>query len=189
MADPFIVVVVAALAVAMDAVAVSISSGMTRGARASWRDAFTMAGVFGAFQALMPALGYLGGAYFKGEIEAWDHWVAFGLLAAVGGHMIWESLRSPEKGAATSGANPFAWRRLLILGIATSLDAAAVGLTLALIDVPLLASVAIIGAVTFALCVPAVRLGSRLGEAFAHRAELLGGVVLVLLGLKILYEH
>jgi putative Mn2+ efflux pump MntP len=188
-ADPFIVVVVTAFAVAMDAVAVSISSGMTRGTRASWREAFAMAGVFGAFQALMPTLGYLGGAYFKDAIEVWDHWVAFALLAAVGGHMIWEATAGRVEEEAVARANPFEWRRLLVLGVATSLDAAAVGLTLALIDVPLVASVAIIGAVTFVLCVPAVRLGSRLGEAFAHRAELVGGVVLVLLGVRILYEH
>jgi len=153
----------------MDAVAVSISSGMTRGARASWRDAFAMGSVFGAFQALMPALGFVGGAYFKESIEAWDHWLAFGLLAFVGGHMIWEALSGDEKEEAEK-ANPFAFRRLMVLGLATSLDAAAVGLTLALIDLPMIASVLIIGAVTFALCVPAVRLGSRLGERVAHRA-------------------
>jgi putative Mn2+ efflux pump MntP len=90
---------------------------------------------------------------------------------------------------AVARANPFQWRRLLVLGVATSLDAAAVGLTLALIDVPLLASVAIIGGVTFVLCVPAVRLGGRLGEAFAHRAELAGGIVLILIGCKILGDH
>jgi len=173
----------------MDAVAVSISSGMTRGARASWRDAFAMGGVFGAFQALMPALGYVGGAYFRESIEAWDHWLAFGLLALVGGHMIYEALWGQSEEEAVARANPFAWRRLLVLGLATSLDAAAVGLTLALIELPMIASVLVIGAVTFALCVPAVRLGSRLGERVAHRAELLGGIVLVLIGIKILIEH
>jgi manganese efflux pump family protein len=180
---------VTALAVAMDAVAVAISSGMTRGAKASWRDAFAMAGVFGAFQALMPTLGYVGGAYFKESIEAWDHWVAFGLLALVGGHMIYEALWGQAEEEAVAKANPFAWRRLLVLGLATSLDAAAVGLTLALIDLPMVASVLVIGAVTFVLCVPAVRLGSRLGEKVAHRAELLGGVVLILIGVKILADH
>ncbi|APV51291.1 hypothetical protein BWI17_17325 [Betaproteobacteria bacterium GR16-43] len=185
----FPTLVVTALAVAMDAVAVSISSGMTRGAKASWRDAFAMAGVFGAFQALMPALGYVGGAYFKESIEAWDHWIAFGLLALVGGHMVYEALWGQAEEEAVAKANPFAWRRLLVLGVATSLDAAAVGLTLALIDLPMVASVLVIGAVTFVLCVPAVRLGGRLGEKFAHRAELLGGVVLILIGVKILAEH
>jgi putative Mn2+ efflux pump MntP len=187
--SPLYTLLLTAFAVSMDAVAVAISSGMTRGAKAAWRDAFAMAAVFGAFQALMPALGYAGGAYFKSAIEAWDHWVAFALLAGVGGHMIWEATVGQKEEEAVAKANPFAWRRLLVLGVATSLDAAAVGLTLALIDMPLLASIAIIGAVTFALCVPAVRLGSRLGERVAHRAELVGGVVLILIGTKILVEH
>ncbi|QJR14926.1 manganese efflux pump MntP family protein [Usitatibacter palustris] len=169
----------------MDAVAVCISSGMTRGARASWRDAFVMAFVFGVFQAAMPVLGYAGGAIFGDAIEAWDHWVAFGILAAVGGHMIYEAFDKND----LAPRNPFAWRSMMLLGVATSLDAAAVGLTLALIDLPLLASIAVIGAVTFALCVPAVRLGSRLGAAFAHRAELAGGIVLIAIGVKILVEH
>ena len=173
----------------MDAVAVSISSGMSRGRGAGWRDAFAMAAVFGAFQALMPALGYLAGELARGWIEAWDHWVAFALLAAVGGHMIWESGPGMIEEEAVARADPFQWRRLLVLGIATSLDAAAVGLTLALIDMPLVASVAIIGLITFVLCVPAVRLGARLGMAFAHRAELFGGIVLIVIGVKILAEH
>ena len=173
----------------MDAVAVSISSGMTRGAKASWRDAFAMAGVFGAFQALMPAVGYLGGAYFKESIEAWDHWLAFGLLAVVGGHMIYEATAGQQEEELVAKSNPFAWRRLLVLGVATSLDAAAVGLTLALIELPMIASILLIGSVTFVLCLPAVRLGRRLGEKVAHRAEMLGGVVLVLIGVKILAEH
>jgi putative Mn2+ efflux pump MntP len=181
--------VIVAFAVAMDAVAVSISSGMTRGSRASWRDALAMAGTFGAFQALMPALGYAGGTLFRDAIETWDHWLAFALLAAVGGHMIWEATVGEVEEHAVERANPFLWRRLLVLGIATSLDAAAVGLTLALIDVPMLVSVAIIGAVTFVLCVPAVLVGGRLETSFARRAELAGGVVLILIGLKILAEH
>jgi manganese efflux pump family protein len=169
----------------MDAVAVSISSGMTRGAKASWRDAFAMAAVFGAFQAAMPAIGYAGGQFFEQAIKDWDHWVAFGILTAVGGHMIYEAFDKDD----LAPRNPFAWRSMALLGVATSLDAAAVGLTLALLDVPVVASVAVIGAVTFVLCVPAVRLGSRLGTAFAHRAELAGGVVLIAIGAKILAEH
>jgi len=170
----------------MDAVAVSISAGMTQGRRASWRHALAMAATFGAFQAAMPALGAALGIAFKSAIEAWDHWIAFAILALVGGHMIKESFEDdPER----PRADPFAPRSLLVLGLATSLDAAAVGLTLPLIDLPVAASVAIIGVVTFALCVPAVRLGSSLGTRFAHRAELAGGVVLIAIGVKILVEH
>jgi putative Mn2+ efflux pump MntP len=175
-----------AFAVAMDAVAVSISSGMARG-HASWREALSMAAVFGVFQAVMPALGYAGGALFRDAIEAYDHWVAFFLLAIVGWHMIAES-RAPEQEEREPG-NPFAPRRLLLLGVATSIDALAVGLTLAVIDFPPAASIAVIGATTFVLCVPAVLLGARLGTAFAHRAEFAGGAILIALGLKILIEH
>jgi putative Mn2+ efflux pump MntP len=178
--------VATAFAVAMDAVAVSISSGMTQGRRASWRHAFAMAATFGAFQAAMPALGAALGTAFKDAIEAWDHWVAFAILAAVGAHMIREAFaKDPER----PRADPFGARSLLALGLATSLDAAAVGLTLPLIDLPIGVSVAIIGIVTFLACVPAVRLGSSLGTRFAHRAELVGGVVLIAIGVKILVEH
>jgi putative Mn2+ efflux pump MntP len=175
-----------AFAVAMDAVAVSISSGMARG-RASWREALSMAAVFGAFQAVMPALGYAGGALFRDAIEAYDHWVAFTLLAIVGGHMLWES-RSAGDEERESG-NPFTARRLFVLGVATSIDALAVGLSLAMIDFPLAISVSVIGATTFLLCVPSVLLGARLGNAFAHRAEFVGGAILVAIGTKILIDH
>jgi len=175
---------VTAFAVAMDAVAVSITSGMARG-RASWREALAMAGTFGAFQALMPAIGYAGGAFFRDYIEAYDHWVAFTLLALVGGHMILESRGGDE----AQRGNPFAIRKLLVLGIATSIDALAVGLSLAMIGFPPAISVAVIGLATFLLCLPAVRLGARLGSAFAHRAEFAGGAILIAIGAKILIEH
>jgi manganese efflux pump family protein len=177
---------ITAFAVAMDAVAVSISSGMARG-RASWREALAMSATFGVFQAVMPALGYAGGAFFRDAIEAYDHWVAFGLLAIVGGHMIVESWSAGDE--EREATNPFAARSLLLLGFATSVDALAVGLSLSIMRVPPLAAVLVIGAVTFALCVPAVRLGARLGTAFAHRAEFVGGAVLIAIGAKILIEH
>jgi manganese efflux pump family protein len=170
----------------MDAVAVSISSGMARG-RASWREALAMAATFGAFQALMPALGYAGGAYFRGAIEAYGHWIAFGLLAAVGGHMIAQSRSSADSSRATG--NPFSARSLALLGVATSVDALAVGLSLAMIEFPPAAAIAVIGFTTFVLCLPAVLLGARLGARFAHRAEFAGGAILIALGARILIEH
>lgn len=177
---------ITAFAVAMDAVAVSISAGMARG-RASWREALSMAGVFGFFQALMPALGYAGGALFRDAIEAYDHWVAFVLLALVGGHMILESRSAGDE--ERSATNPFAARSLLVLGLATSVDALAVGLSLALLKVPPVAAVLVIGVVTFVLCVPAVKMGARLGAKFAHRAEFVGGAILVAIGARVLVEH
>jgi putative Mn2+ efflux pump MntP len=175
-----------AIAVAMDAVAVSISSGMARG-RASWREALAMSATFGFFQALMPALGFAGGAYFHDAIEAYDHWIAFALLALVGGHMILES-RASEEGERRPG-NPFSPRRLAILGVATSVDALAVGLTLSIMDMPPAVAIAVIGFTTFVLCVPSVLLGVRLGVRFAHRAEFAGGAILIAIGAKILIDH
>jgi putative Mn2+ efflux pump MntP len=169
----------------MDAVAVSVSAGIARGSRATWGEALRMAGVFGLFQAVMPAIGFAAGALFRDAIEAYDHWVAFVLLALVGGHMIVESFGGEER----LEGDPFGTKRLLLLGVATSVDALAVGLTLSLIDLPLALSAGVIGLVTFALCLPAVHMGARLGTRLAHRAELVGGVVLVAIGANILYEH
>lgn len=184
MIDAWLTVVLTAIAVAMDAVAVAACAGMARG-RATWGEALRMAGVFGAFQAAMPALGYAGGLAFRGSIEAYDHWVAFVLLAGVGLHMIRAS-RGPDEPCSP---DVFGLRRLLVLGLATSVDALAVGLTLALIDVPFVLAVAVIGATTFVLCLPAVHMGARMGTRFAHRAEFVGGAILVALGAKILVEH
>ncbi len=169
----------------MDAVAVSVSAGIARG-RATWGEAFRMGATFGLFQALMPALGYAGGALFRESIEAYDHWIAFGLLALVGGHMIIESRATGDE---RPPADPFHAKSLLLLGFATSVDALAVGLTLSLIDIPLGIAVTVIGGVTFALCVPAVHLGARLGSRLAHRAEFAGGAVLIAIGTQILIEH
>jgi putative Mn2+ efflux pump MntP len=170
----------------MDAVAVSVSAGIARGNRATWGEALRMAAVFGLFQAVMPALGYGAGALFRDAIEAYAAWVAFALLAAVGGHMIVESREPADAGVERLRGNPFGAKRLLLLGFATSIDALAVGLTLALIEIPLAASVAVIGFTTFALCVPAVHMGARLGSRLAHRAEFAGGAVLIAIGTWIL---
>jgi putative Mn2+ efflux pump MntP len=169
----------------MDAVAVAALSGMAQG-RASWREALAIGTVFGLFQAAMPAIGYAGGALFRDAIADYDHWVAFVLLAAVGGHMIKESREAHDE---RPQGYAFAPRRLLLLGFATSIDALAVGLTLALLEVPVGVAVGVIGITTFALCVPAARLGARLGAEFAHRAELFGGAVLIAIGANILVQH
>lgn len=171
----------------MDAVAVSVSAGISRGSHATWGESLRMAGVFGLFQAVMPAIGFGAGALFRDAIADYDHWVAFTLLAFVGGKMVKESLGGDEDERIPG--DPFAARRLLVLGFATSVDALAVGLTLALIELPVAISIVVIGLVTFALCVPAVHMGARLGTRFAHRGELVGGIVLILVGAHILYQH
>lgn len=168
----------------MDAVAASISSSMTA-RRVRWRQAVKMAASFGIFQAAMPAVGYACGLAFRGWVEKVDHWIAFALLSFIGAKMIYESRREDDD----SRSDPFSTRRLLLLSVATSIDALAVGVSFSLLGVSLLATVAVIGAVTFALCLPAVWLGKRLGTLMAKRAEMLGGVVLIIIGLKILIEH
>jgi manganese efflux pump family protein len=171
-------------ALSMDAVAASISSSMTA-RRVGWPQAVKMAAAFGLFQAVMPAIGYACGLAFRGWVEAIDHWIAFALLGLIGARMIYESRRGDDD----SQSDPFSTRRLLLLSVATSIDALAVGVSFSLLGVPLLVTVAVIGAVTFALCLPAVWLGKRLGKLMAKRAELLGGIVLIIIGVKILIEH
>jgi len=170
----------------MDAVAVSISSAMAPAAPGR-REALKMALWFGAFQALMPALGFSLGVAFRGWVAAVDHWVAFALLALIGGKMIREAF---ARGHEDEGrADRFAPAQLAVLAVATSVDALAVGVSFSLLDIGLLQTVAVIGLTTFALCYPAVLFGRRLGEIFSKRAELVGGLVLVAIGVKILVEH
>lgn len=182
----FLTALALALGLSMDAVAVSISAGMARPGEPFARAA-RMPVAFGVFQAAMPAAGWLGGAAVAGWIADWDHWIAFVLLAAIGGKMLWEAWHGGDEEAGA--ADPFAWRPLLLLSVATSIDALAAGMSIALIGLHPAVTIAIIGTTTTLLCLPAVRLGSRLGSRWASRAEVLGGTVLVLIGAKILMDH
>jgi putative Mn2+ efflux pump MntP len=180
-----ITVILLALGLSMDAVAVSICTGLARPNEAFSR-ALRMPLAFGFFQALMPLLGWLGGSALLAYIAAWDHWLAFALLTIIGGKMFWEGWSGD--GECKAG-DPFAWKRLIILSLATSIDAAAAGLSIAFIGLPVLLSVAIIGVTTTALCLPALRLGGRLGSRWASRADLIGGLTLIGIGIKIVVEH
>ncbi len=179
-------VLITAIGLSMDAVAVSIAAGLSA-TRVGWRQAALMAATFGFFQAVMPAIGWALGSLGRQWIAAWDHWIAFALLAAIGGKMVWDALH-PDADDDAPGSDPFALRRLLLLGVATSIDALAVGVGFSLVEIPLLATVTIIGVTTAALCLPAVLLGRRLGERFAHRAGLIGGLVLIAIGVKLLLD-
>ena len=185
---PQIDVFLTALALAMDAVAVSIASGLSVHTL-RFRDALKMAAVFGAFQALMPLLGYLLASWFTASSAGWlrdyDHWVAFMLLGGIGVKMILEARTAADEKVPS----PFRTNKLIVLGIATSLDAFAVGITFSLMDAGPAATVIIIGEITFLLCLPAVWFGARLGKLYAKRAEILGGVVLIGIGSKILIDH
>lgn len=178
---------VTGLGLSMDAVAASISSSASA-RRVGWPQALKAALLFGLFQALMPALGYAAGVASRGWLESLDHWVAFALLGLIGAKMIYEARRGDE-GAAAGAGDPFGTGRLLLLAVATSVDALAVGVSFSLLGVSLPLTVAVIGLVTFSLCLPAAWLGRRLGAAVARRSEAFGGVVLIAIGCKILVEH
>lgn len=169
----------------MDAFAVSVVTGAAyRELRI--RHTLRMAGFFGGFQAFMPAVGYLAGMTVRQSILNYDHWVAFGILAAVGAKMIYESLKIKEERKTMHPANlPL----LLALAVATSIDALAVGITLSLITSRIAAAVIIIGVVTFGLSCAGVHIGKKFGHFFESGIEAIGGLVLIGLGAKILLQH
>ncbi len=178
-------VLLLAVALSMDAFAVSLCKGLALG-KPRLRDAVTVGLWFGGFQALMPTLGYLLGAAFAGFIEAVDHWIAFVLLAAIGVNMIREALGKAELPGAS-----LRFTAMLPLAIATSIDALASGISLSLsgMTLPLIPVVLLIGLTTFTLSAVGVSAGSALGLRFRSKAELCGGVILILLGIRILVEH
>lgn len=173
-----------ALSLAMDAFAVSVSTGIAVPGFGP-RQAARIGLWCGAFQFLMPLAGWFLGSSVRTYIEAVDHWIAFGLLALIGGNMIREALSGGGEEAVTD----LSVRRLFLLALATSIDALAVGVSMAFMDVNILFSSAIIGLVAFLLAMVGGLLGRRLGRLFQKRATLLGGAVLVCIGLKILIEH
>lgn len=173
---------------AMDAFAVSICKGLNM-TKINYKNAGIIALFFGVFQAGMPIIGYALGTRFAKYIESFDHWVAFGLLAFIGGQMIYEAIKGEEDDEEDDG-DRLDIKQLFILAIATSIDALAVGITFALLDgMSIWFSVAMIGVVTFIISFFGVIIGNRFGNKYERKAELAGGVILVLIGLKILLEH
>lgn len=172
-----------AVGLSMDAFAVSICKGLSLG-KISWRH-MVLAGLwFGIFQALMPAIGYGLGSFFADMIDAYDHWVTFILLGAIGLNMIKESFEDQEH--CDASMRPYT---MLMLAIATSIDALAVGVTFAFMDIDLLPSVTpLIGITTFLFSAAGVKVGSLFGTRYKNKAECIGGIVLILIGLKILLE-
>jgi len=173
-----------ALALAMDAFAVSLAS-CCRLRRLDAGHVLRLALAFGFFQFMMPVLGWLAGRGLSRWISAFDHWVAFGLLAIIGGRMLWESFRAP----AGPARDPTRGWILLTLAVATSIDALAVGLSLAVLDVSIWVPAIVIGAVAAALTAVGALFGSRLGRRFGAWAERFGGVVLIGIGLRVLLDH
>lgn len=173
------------LSLAMDAFAVAIASGLSL-LQVTPRQMFRLAFHFGFFQFLMPVIGWLVGREVTALIGAFDHWIAFGLLSFVGGKMLWEARGGDSEKEKT---DPTRGLTLLTLSIATSLDALAVGLSLALLEVSIWGPAITIGCVTAALTALGMKFGSRLGPRWGHWAEAAGGCVLILIGLKIVWGH
>lgn len=170
---------------AMDAFAVSICKGLAM-RRMNYKKAIIIAAFFGVFQALMPALGYVLGTAFANKIAAIDHWIAFILLALIGANMIKEALSSDDDECQDDSLR---LGDLIMLSIATSIDALAVGITFAFFNVSLLLSVSMIGIITFIICVIGVKVGNVFGEKYKSKAELAGGLILIVMGAKILIDH
>lgn len=174
---------------AMDAFAVSICKGLAM-RKVNKKQAVIIALFFGGFQAIMPVIGWLLCKGFQTYIEAFDHWIAFALLAFIGVKMIIETLREKEDDVVIEEMDPpLDMKEMLMLAIATSIDALAVGISLAALDRPIVESATIIGVVTFIISIVGVYIGNFFGNRYKKRAELAGGIILVLIGVKILCEH
>ena len=176
-----------AVGLSMDAFAVAVCKGLAL-KKITLRNAGIVGLWFGGFQALMPLIGYFLGAQFSDAIRAFDHWVAFGLLLLIGGNMVREAL---SKGGEEASDAALSVKAMLPMAVATSIDALAVGVTFAFTGAyqNICVSVALIGVTTCALSMAGVKVGSVFGDKYEKKAELLGGVILILLGTKILIEH
>ena len=177
-------VLLIAVGVSMDAFAVSIAKGMSAH-RVGWRHALLAGSWFGGFQALMPCIGYFLGLGFATFIGQWDHWVAWLLLTLIGANMVKESFSKEED--EVSGGWGF-WH-MLTLAVATSIDALAVGVSFAFLEMSIWMPIIIIGITTMMFSIAGVLLGKKAGERLKSKAELVGGLVLIAIGIKILWEH
>lgn len=177
-----------AVGLSMDAFAVSVCKGLGM-KRLNMRQAAVIALFFGAFQGLMPVIGWALGTQFERYITPVDHWIAFVLLALIGGKMLWEALRGGDDELACPVDQKLDFKELVMLAVATSIDALAVGITFAFLRVDIVASAGLIGVTTFALSLVGVAVGHRFGARYEKAATIAGGVVLILIGLKILLEH
>lgn len=176
-------IIILAVGLSMDAFAVSVCKGLSV-KRLKPRHCVISGLYFGGFQAGMPLLGWLLGKQFETLIKSVDHWIAFALLCLIGANMIRESFGDPDELNAS-----FSPRTMLPLAVATSIDALAVGVTFAFLDVDILSAVLIIGCTTFLFSAAGVKIGHSFGTKFKSKAELLGGIVLIAIGIKILIEH
>jgi len=174
-----------AVGLAMDAGAVSLSSGITI-ENLKTKNAFLIASFFGFFQAIMPVIGWIVGYRLKNYITEVDHWIAFVLLAVIGGRMIYESIKKDNDKRIINPLNIYV---LFTLAIATSIDALVIGIGFAFLNFSIVLPIIMIGLITFIVSFIGVFTGNRLGKIFAKKIEILGGVILIIIGIKILIEH
>lgn len=177
-----------AVGLSMDAFAVSVCKGLCM-KRVNWAQAFVIALFFGGFQGLMPVAGWALGTQFAALITPIDHWIAFGLLAFIGGKMLLDAFRGDDETLECPVEPRLDLRELVMLAIATSIDALAVGITFAFLGVSIAAAAVIIGVTTFMLSFVGVAIGNQFGARFEKPATIAGGAVLILIGVKILLEH
>ena len=184
----FLELLLTGVGLSMDAFAVSICKGLCM-RRVNYKHTFLIALFFGGFQALMPLAGWLLGRQFEQYIVAVDHWIAFGLLAIIGGNMLREACKEEDDAPSCDVDPKLDLKELTLMAIATSIDALAVGISFAFLRVSIVPAISIIGVTTFVICVGGVFIGNRFGTKYQKKATIAGGVILILLGLKILLEH
>lgn len=172
----------------MDAFAVSVCKGLGMD-KINKKQAFVTGLYFGGFQALMPLLGWILGIRFQQYITSIDHWIAFVLLVFIGGKMILEAIRDKDEETVVGKNVPLDHKEMLLLAVATSIDALAVGITFAFLDIPIVKAIVIIGLTTFILSIIGVVVGNFFGTRYKQKAEIAGGIILILIGAKILLEH
>ena len=177
-----------AIALSMDAFAVSVCKGLGM-RRMRYDQALVISLYFGVFQALMPLIGWLLGTSFSRYIQAFDHWIAFALLGFIGGKMIWDAVKELRAPEACPVGRAFSYKLMVVQAFATSIDALAVGVSFAALDVNIAAAASFIACVTFVCCLAGHLLGKKFGSWLGGKAEIFGGVILVCIGAKILVEH
>ena len=184
----FIELFLIGVGLSMDAFAVSICKGLAM-EKVNKKQAFIIGLYFGGFQALMPLIGWFLGIRFQQYITSIDHWIAFVLLVFIGGKMIVEAIRDKDDEKIDKKDLPLDHKEMFLLAVATSIDALAVGITFAFLDTPIVEAIVIIGLTTFFLSIIGVVVGNFFGTRYKKKAEIVGGVILVLIGVKILLEH
>ena len=182
----FVELLLLAIGLSMDAFAVSICKGLAT-KEVSVREMCTAGIWFGGFQALMPLIGYLLGTTFADAITGFDHWIAFALLAFIGGNMVREAFSKQEEDEDVNDS--FGAKTMFIMAVATSIDALAVGVTFAFLKVQIIPAIGFIGIITFLFSFCGVKIGNLFGGRYEKKAELIGGIILILIGVKILLEH